>query len=61
MGGRLHPIEDMTRFVEVFLATPFSEGERHKRRIGEIADYERTRDLPPLPESARTPDPDRDA
>jgi ribose 5-phosphate isomerase B len=53
VGGRLHPIEDMTRFVEVFLTTPFSEGERHLRRIGQIGDYERTRELPPLPPSAQ--------
>jgi ribose 5-phosphate isomerase B len=53
VGGRLHPIEDMTRFVEVFLATPFSGEERHVRRLGQVADYEKTRELPPLPESAQ--------
>lgn len=53
VGGRMHSVEDMTRFVEVFLATPFSHDERHVRRIGQLADYERTRELPPLPPSAR--------
>jgi ribose 5-phosphate isomerase B len=53
VGGRMHSVEDMTRFVEVFLATPFSGDERHVRRIGQVADYERTRELPPLPASAR--------
>ncbi len=53
VGGRMHSLEDMTRFVEVFLATPFPGDERHVRRIGQLADYERTGDLPPLPESAR--------
>jgi ribose 5-phosphate isomerase B len=53
VGGRMHSIEDMTHFVEVFLATPFSQDPRHVRRIGQISDYERSRELPPLPESAQ--------
>ena len=52
VGGRMHTLEDMTRFVEVFLATPFTGEERHSRRIGMLADYEKTGNLPPLPESA---------
>ena len=53
VGGRMHSVEDMTRFVEVFLATPFTGDERHVRRIGQLASYETTRELPPLPESAQ--------
>ncbi|MCZ4497524.1 MAG: ribose-5-phosphate isomerase [Marmoricola sp.] len=53
VGGRMHSVEDMTSFVEVFLATPFTDEERHVRRIGMLADYETTGDLPPLPESAQ--------
>ena len=34
VGGRMHTLDEMTRFVEVFLATPFSGEERHVRRIG---------------------------
>jgi ribose 5-phosphate isomerase B len=52
VGGRMHSLEDMTRFVEVFLAEPFSGEERHVRRIGQLAAYETTGELPPLPSSA---------
>ena len=53
LGGRMHTMEEMTRFIEVFLGTPYSDEDRHTRRIGMLADYEVTRQLPPLPESAR--------
>jgi ribose 5-phosphate isomerase B len=53
VGGRMHPLEEMTRFVEVFLTTDFSGDERHVRRIAQLASYETTHDLPPLPDSAR--------
>jgi len=54
VGGRMHTLAEVTRFVEVFLATPFSEDERHVRRIAMLTDYERTGELPPLPLSAQT-------
>ncbi len=50
VGGRMHSVEDMTRFVEVFLATAFTGDERHVRRIGMLATYETSRELPPLPD-----------
>ncbi|GAB3657908.1 ribose-5-phosphate isomerase [Nocardioides korecus] len=52
VGGRMHPVEDMVRFVGIFLDTDFTGEERHVRRIAMLADYEATGDLPPLPESA---------
>jgi ribose 5-phosphate isomerase B len=52
VGGRMHTVEDMTRFVEVFVTTPFSGDARHVRRIEMLTDYEKTGNLPPLPESA---------
>jgi ribose 5-phosphate isomerase B len=42
IGARNHSVEDALRLVETFVATPFSEGERHRRRIGQVAEYERT-------------------
>ncbi|MFC7502224.1 ribose-5-phosphate isomerase [Nocardioides sp. CPCC 206347] len=52
VGGRMHTLDEMTRLVEVFLSTPFPGDERHARRIGQLASYETTGELPPLPESA---------
>jgi ribose 5-phosphate isomerase B len=49
VGGRLHSLEDMIRFVQVFLTTPFSGAERHVRRIAMLASYEQAGELPPLP------------
>ena len=42
IGARNHPVEDALRFVEIFLETPFSQGERHRRRIAQLAEYEAT-------------------
>jgi ribose 5-phosphate isomerase B len=52
VGGRQHTLDEMTRFVGIFLAEPFTNEERHVRRIAQLAEYEVTRELPPLPESA---------
>jgi ribose 5-phosphate isomerase B len=42
IGARNHPAEDAQRFVDIFLATPFSHDPRHARRIGLLTEYERT-------------------
>ncbi|CAL9570183.1 Ribose-5-phosphate isomerase B [Streptomyces sp. enrichment culture] len=49
VGARMHSTEEATKFVEVFLNTPFSGDERHVRRIEMLADYETTGALPPIP------------
>ena len=46
VGGRMHAVEETTRFIEVFLATAFSGDERHVRRIGQLTTYETTGELP---------------
>ena len=51
VGARMHDEATALRLVEVFLSTPFSADERHARRIGMLAEYERTGVLPPLPPS----------
>ncbi len=58
VGGRMHSLEDMTRFIEVFLTGDFSGDERHVRRIAQLATYEQGGGPPPLPESARGLGPD---
>ncbi|MFT4234434.1 MAG: ribose-5-phosphate isomerase [Microbacterium sp.] len=40
IGARQHTFEDAVRFIDRFIATPFSGDERHARRIGQLAAYE---------------------
>ena len=42
VGGRQHSLEEATALIEAFLAEPFSNDERHVRRIGKIEHYDRT-------------------
>ena len=52
IGERQHTIDEATQLVLTFLRTPFRNGERHKRRIAKVADYERTHKVPdPGPDS----------
>ncbi|MDO4243190.1 MAG: ribose-5-phosphate isomerase [Actinomyces sp.] len=41
LGGRMLSLEDNMAIVDAFLAEPFSGDQRHARRIGQLADYER--------------------
>jgi len=42
VGARNHSEADALRFVDLFLATPFSQDPRHVRRIAMLAEYEAT-------------------
>ena len=49
IGAREHTQDEAATFAEAFLTTPFSGNERHARRIAQLAEYERTGELPELP------------
>jgi ribose 5-phosphate isomerase B len=51
LGARTVTEEQATRFLEVFLVTPYSPEERHVRRLAEVADYETSGLLPSLPDA----------
>ncbi len=36
LGRRISTLEESFRLIDIWLATPFSEGERHKRRIAKM-------------------------
>jgi ribose 5-phosphate isomerase B len=40
VGGRMHEISVVKEIIDAFIATPFSNDERHNRRIGLISEYE---------------------
>jgi len=42
LGARDHADADAMRFVEIFLATPFSQAPRHARRIAMLSEFEQT-------------------
>ena len=45
IGAREHTIEEATEFIDAFIAEPFSDEERHARRINQLAEYETTGDI----------------
>jgi ribose 5-phosphate isomerase B len=50
VGARMHTLDEATRFVEIFVDTPFSGEKRHVRRIAMLTAYEETGELPRLPD-----------
>ena len=40
IGGRMHSIEDCIAIINAFIETPFSNDERHIRRINKISKFE---------------------
>ncbi len=56
IGARQHTFDEVTTFIDRFIATPFSDEERHVRRIGQIAAYERDGSLEPDPRAVRADD-----
>jgi ribose 5-phosphate isomerase B len=42
IGARQHSVDDVLRFIDLFIATPFSGDERHARRIAQLGEYEST-------------------
>ena len=45
IGARQHTVEEATRFIDVFIAEPFSLEERHVRRIAQLEEFEATGDI----------------
>ena len=45
VGARQHTQDEVLHLIELFVAEPFSQDERHIRRIGKIGVYEQTGDI----------------
>lgn len=45
IGARQHTVEEAIRYIDAFIAEPFSGDERHVRRIAQLAEYETTGDI----------------
>ena len=42
VGGRMHSVEECKAIIEAFITTPFSNDERHVRRIKKVSSFEDT-------------------
>ncbi|OBB56029.1 ribose-5-phosphate isomerase [Mycobacterium sp. 852013-51886_SCH5428379] len=49
IGGRMHSEAEALAIVDAFVTTPWSEADRHQRRIDILSEYERTHEAPPVP------------
>jgi ribose 5-phosphate isomerase B len=49
LGARMYSVDDAVGFAKVFVETAFSGAPRHVRRLDEIAAYEDSGKLPPVP------------
>jgi ribose 5-phosphate isomerase B len=45
VGARQHSQDEVLRLIELFISEPFSNDERHVRRIGKIGIYEQTGEI----------------
>jgi len=45
VGARQHDQQEVLSLIEAFIAEPFSQDERHIRRIGKISNYELTGEI----------------
>jgi ribose 5-phosphate isomerase B len=45
LGARQHTQDEVLHLIELFIAEPFSQDERHVRRIGKVGIYEQTGDI----------------
>ena len=52
IGARQHTFDEAASFIDRFIETPFSEEERHARRIAQIAAFEADGTLEPDPRAA---------
>lgn len=61
IGARQHTFDEIASFIDRFIATPFSNEERHVRRIAQIAAFEADGSLLPDPRAGLTGGEDVDA
>lgn len=40
VGGRMHTAEEFLAIIDTFIATEYTNGERHSRRIAQVSAYE---------------------